>query len=143
MNRLELQTLALSRLEDAKSLLANGRWTAAYYLAGYTVECGLKSCLLKHIGDTGFIFKDRDKLTEVGKKYWTHDLESLVNMAGLKVALGTAQGANPVLAAYWLTTKNWTETCRYEAKGEVQARQLIEAIDDTENGVLQWLQQHW
>ena len=42
VSRAELQQFARDRIEDARILLANGRWQAAYYLVGYAVECGLK-----------------------------------------------------------------------------------------------------
>jgi HEPN domain-containing protein len=47
MNRTDLQILAEDRLKDAEVLLASGRFGAAYYLAGYAVECGLKACIAK------------------------------------------------------------------------------------------------
>jgi HEPN domain-containing protein len=47
MNRTDLQILAEDRLKDAEVLLAKGRFAAAYYLAGYAVECGLKACIAK------------------------------------------------------------------------------------------------
>jgi HEPN domain-containing protein len=47
MNRTDLQILAEDRLKDAEVLLANGRFGAAYYLAGYAVECGLKACVFE------------------------------------------------------------------------------------------------
>ncbi len=43
MNRAELQRLAKDRLLDAKALFAARRWSGAYYLAGYAVECALKA----------------------------------------------------------------------------------------------------
>lgn len=43
MNRKELQSLAETRLADAKVLLKNRRYDAAYYLAGYAIECALKA----------------------------------------------------------------------------------------------------
>ena len=43
MKRLEWQQLAERWLVDAKCLLDDRNWSAAYYLAGYAVECGLKA----------------------------------------------------------------------------------------------------
>ncbi len=45
MNRLEFQAMAEERIVDASLLLVGGQWSAAYYLAGYAVECGLKACI--------------------------------------------------------------------------------------------------
>jgi HEPN domain-containing protein len=53
VNRAELRQLASDRIEDARILLAGGRWSAAYYLLGYAVETGLKACILKLVEETG------------------------------------------------------------------------------------------
>ena len=47
MNRAEFKKLALTPLDDARVLLKNRRYSAAFYLAGYAVECSLKACLAK------------------------------------------------------------------------------------------------
>ncbi len=62
MNRLELRQLALDRVSDAQVLLSAQRWAAAYHLVGYSLECGLKACILAHLEKTGMIFKDRNYL---------------------------------------------------------------------------------
>ncbi len=49
MNRVQAREFAEAWVIDAKVLLDAGRWHAAYYLAGYAVECGLKACVLAHI----------------------------------------------------------------------------------------------
>ena len=49
MDRLQWQQLAERWLVDAKALLDAHRWSAAYYLAGYAVECGLKACVLARV----------------------------------------------------------------------------------------------
>ncbi len=59
MNRAELQQLSDERIEDARALLAAKRWPGAYYLAGYALECALKSCVLAYIDRTGIIFEDK------------------------------------------------------------------------------------
>ena len=52
MNRTNLQRLAEERARDAELLLEGGQWSGAFYLAGYAVECGLKSCVLARIERT-------------------------------------------------------------------------------------------
>jgi len=49
MNRADWQKLASERVKDAKALLKTKRWAGAYYLAGYAVECGLKSCIIAYL----------------------------------------------------------------------------------------------
>jgi hypothetical protein len=68
VNRTDLQKLARVRLGDAKVLLKAKRWPAAYYLAGYAVECGLKACVLVRLaGQPDMIFDDR----RFSDKCWT------------------------------------------------------------------------
>ncbi|HYP09337.1 MAG TPA: hypothetical protein VER03_24140 [Bryobacteraceae bacterium] len=43
MTRQDLQELAEMRLADAEALLVAGRYSGAYYLAGYAVECAIKA----------------------------------------------------------------------------------------------------
>ena len=49
MTRADFQKLANERVADARALLAARRWGGAYYLAGYAVECGLKSCVIAFV----------------------------------------------------------------------------------------------
>jgi HEPN domain-containing protein len=49
MNRADLQSLSNLRLADARALLSAGRFAAAYYLAGYAVECALKACIARAV----------------------------------------------------------------------------------------------
>src|SRR6266545_3010776 len=84
MNRLEWRQLAERWLKDAKILLDNRRWSAAYYLAGYAVECGLKACVLARVGISPEVIFGARRFSE---RCWTHDLEELVRLADLAGAL--------------------------------------------------------
>jgi HEPN domain-containing protein len=136
VNRLQLQRLATIRLADAEALIDKGRWAAAYYLAGYAIECGLKACLLKHLGESGAVFGDPAYLKELAK-CWTHDLMKLVTLAGLEANLSAALRANPGLVSNWGLVKAWEETSRYEEKDEASAKALYQAITDNADGVFQ------
>lgn len=142
MNRPQLQKLAQMRLDDAQALLQASRWSAAYYLAGYAVECGLKSCVLKHIEVTGEIFASADYLKDLGK-CWTHDFALLLKLAGLMAMHGAALGANPALRASWTLVKDWSEASRYEEKTEREAKDLYTAVTNNPDGVFEWIRQRW
>jgi len=43
VDRKKLQNLAKLRLQDAKALLGRRRWSGAYYLCGYVIECALNN----------------------------------------------------------------------------------------------------
>jgi len=142
VNRAELQQLAEDRLLDAQALLAARRWSGAYYVAGYAVECALKACVLHHVQKTGMIFRDRKYLRSL-EDCWTHELDKLVGLAGLTVELGLAIAANPTLGGYWGIAKDWTETSRYQQRTETEARLLHEAIAHDPDEVLRWTRIHW
>jgi hypothetical protein len=142
MDRQHLQKLARMRLQDAKSLLGRKRWSAAYYLSGYVVECSLKACLLKHLGESSSLFGDPGYLKRLSG-CWTHDLVLLVDLAGLPADFGSARGANPVLGNYWGIVKDWKETSRYEEKMEIQATEMFTAVSQKPDGVFLWIQSRW
>jgi HEPN domain-containing protein len=139
VNRAELQKLATDRIADAKALLAAKRWSGAYYLAGYAVECGLKACVLAHVERTGIIFEDR----KYAEKCWTHDLGELLRLADLQGSFDAAAGADPQLSKNWDVVKDWTESSRYRRTPKARAERLYDAITDKQHGVLSWIKRHW
>lgn len=137
MNRLQLQQLAEERRADADALIAAGRWSAAYYLAGYAVECALKACIAKLT--TQHDFPDK----ELTLKSYTHNLELLVDVAQLKSLRDIETKANPAFALSWSAVKDWDEKSRYRMWDELQARKLFNAVNDPANGVFPWITAHW
>ena len=140
MNRIEWQQLAERWLVDARTLLKNRRWSAAYYVAGYAVECGLKACVLKRVAATPEVIFESRKFSE---NCWTHGLLELVKLADLEAVRATDIAANPALKKNWVVVKDWTETTRYETVPHHKAKQLYAAITDKANGVMKWIRAHW
>ena len=138
MNRAELQKLTELRIKEAQILLAAASYPGAFYLAGYAVECALKSCIAKQTKE--YDFPDKD---EVNKSY-THNLDLLLRLAKLKDKLEGDMSSNKQLEAYWACIVDWEEGHRYELGiTEKEAKDLCEAIADPKNGVLQWLKKCW
>jgi HEPN domain-containing protein len=137
VNRAELQQLANDRIRDAKTLLAGKRWSAAYYLAGYAVECALKACIAKLTKPDEF--PDRT----FAEKCWTHDIERLVLLAGIKKERDDDNNADPTRAEYWARVKDWTESSRYARIPKKKAIELYKAITDAKHGVLPWIHSRW
>lgn len=106
------------------------------------IECALKACLLKHLGESDSVFGVEGYLKEL-KECWTHDLVKLVKHAGLDAEFGLARSTNPTLDLFWGVVKGWKETSRYEIKTEAEARQLYEAISHKSDGVYRWIQTRW
>lgn len=138
LDRANFQRLAEARIDDAKVLLDNGRWDGAYYLAGYAVECGLKSCIIARLLATDE-FPEKNFSTNC----WTHNLTQLVSLAGLKTLLD----ADPDVSLNWTIVKDWNETVRYDLKGapdaQTKAEELYRAVTDATHGVLTWIRIHW
>ena len=139
MNRSDLQQLAEARVLDAEALLNAGRWSGAYYVCGYAVECALKACIAKKTG----LYDFPDKT--VVERAYSHDLTRLLDLAGLKLQLklDTTPAANQALGINWQHVKDWSERVRYQEKTEPQARRLYQAVTDAANGVLIWIKNHW
>jgi hypothetical protein len=133
-----LQQLADDRVADADALLQAGRWSAAFYLCGYAIECALKACIAKQINLHDFPDK-----TLVQRAY-THELLDLLDLAGLKLQLkiDTAPAPNP-LGINWELVKSWSERTRYQQKSEAEARRLFLAITDHTDGVMPWIKHYW
>lgn len=139
-DRTEFRQIAEERLLDAQALLGAGRWSAAYYLAGYAVECALKACILARIErEPHVIFQER----RFADDCWTHNAEKLMDKAGLVSDMNRDSAANPDLGTNWYRIKQWKEDVRYRETEESRARELVLAITDPENGVLSWLKARW
>jgi len=89
LNRFELRQLAEDRIADAAILLASGRWSGAYYLAGYALECGLKACIARLTTQDDF---PRDR--SLWRSAYTHNLEKLLRAAGSQRNCWRKRGQN-------------------------------------------------
>lgn len=136
VNRADLQRLAKERISDAKVLAAH-RWSAAYYLAGYAVECALKACIAKLMKPEEF--PDRT----FAEKCWTHSLPQLLKLAGLEPDFDAAMLADPDLRRNWVILQDWNESSRYARKTKADAKNLYRAITDNKHGVLSWVKQRY
>jgi HEPN domain-containing protein len=132
----DFRTLAELRAEEARVLLRSRRQLGAYYLAGYAVECALKACIAKQRKRFEFPPKRRNV-----EKMYSHDLDALLDVAGLELQLKKEIAANPDFAANWNTVRDWTSESRYETSG-LNGKELYNAITGP-NGVLPWIRLRW
>lgn len=142
MTRLPWQQIAEERLQAASALLAANLWSSAYYISGYAVECGLKSCILKRVAAAPEVL-----CQEGGNRFstdcWSHDLEKLVRLADLETIRNADIVANVALGANWGIVSKWTEKSRYQSKLQAEAEELYNAIADNANGVMGWIRARW
>jgi HEPN domain-containing protein len=136
MTRCEFQSLAEERLADAEALLGVGRYGCAYYVAGYAIECGLKACIARKTKQDDFPPRD-------AQRYYVHDIPRLLDCAGLTAVFAQEVARDPAFQANWAVVKDWNEESRYQSRNKRQAEEILAAIQDSRNGVLQWLKRNW
>ena len=137
MKKSELEALAQAKIDDAVLLLQSGRPSNAYYLAGYSIEFAIKACIASQ-----FRAEDIPDVKLVRDVY-THNLVTLIGLAGLKQLLERQIAANTGFAANWGIVKDWAEGSRYESWTIGDAQYLISAIIHPTDGVLPWIKNHW
>jgi hypothetical protein len=138
MNRADFQSLADARVSDADALLLAGRWAGAYYLLGYAVECGLRACAVRQFR--------QDELPDkkVVNDFYTHRLDMLLGLSGVKAALDAKMTADPAFSVNWRTVCDWNESSRYDrSTSEAKARDMYAAVADPQAGELSWLRTQW
>lgn len=138
LNRDKLRLLAEARIEEARVLLDNGKWSGSYYLSGLGVECALKSCLAAAVKE--YDFPDK----EFVQKMYVHKLENLFVLNGaLWDVFQTDTKNSSDLARNWETVRDWDDAKRYDTVEELEARELYEAAAETRFGIMSWIRGKW
>jgi HEPN domain-containing protein len=136
--RSDLQRLAECRLNEAQLLLKSRRYHGAYYIGGYSVELGLKAVIASKVRRYSFPTQD---------DVFTHKLLALTRLAGLgndQAGLLSAALGNGAFKSYWQTVVKWGPEARYSTEiTKHEARDLLQAISDPSDGVLQWIRGYW
>ncbi len=118
----DLQTVAKTRLEDARVLVAAGRFAGASYLAGYAVEAALKARICLTLGWLGFPETRRE--FEGYQSLRTHNLEVLLRFAGVEAAVKAGN------LPQWAVVLNWDPAARYAVAmtTEWEASNMVTAV---------------
>jgi HEPN domain-containing protein len=135
-NRRDFQRLARMRLADARALIRNRNFEAAYYLTGLAVECAIKACIAKNTRRHDF-----PPNQAVLKDIYTHTLIKLIGAAKIQGALDAEIRSNISFKNKWDVVKDWNVQCRY-ATGGLNAIDMYKAVAGR-NGMMQWLRQRW
>jgi HEPN domain-containing protein len=126
------------RLDDARALLNAVRWRGAMYLAGYTIECLLKTKLMKRFNCRHLreLEEELQRQGVLGAKAtdFTHQLE---------VLLGLTQGMDRLRQdqALWRMfnlVNRWVPAWRYTAdlSNREDAEDFLEAVEK----ILHWIE---
>ena len=140
-SRGELQTISKTRLKEVKVLYRNHLYDGAKYLSGYVVETALKARICKILN------ADYPESGDMSKSFLTHKLDQLVKLGGLQKALDIELSANVNFKTNWsLVTSGWSEALRYRAIGtslQTDIEDILDALDDRNDGVLTWIKRRW
>ncbi|PJE51570.1 MAG: DNA-binding protein [Candidatus Yanofskybacteria bacterium CG10_big_fil_rev_8_21_14_0_10_36_16] len=134
----DFKKLALRRIREAITLFNNKEYSGAYYLAGYAVELALKACYCKNVKEKSFPPKK-----SVYQKLYSHDLNDLLSVSGIKWAFDKRAGKDKGFESNWSTVKDWTEESRYGICKKTDAEALINSIKDRRKGILVWIKKLW
>jgi hypothetical protein len=137
VNRKDFKDISAIRLKEATILLSNRQYSGSFYLCGYAIECALKACIAKQV--KRFDFPDKKTVNDS----YTHDLQNLVRLAGLKSVLDREKNNDPVFHQNWQLVIKWSEDSRYKKSTMKEAQDIYTAITDPQHGVLKWIQQYW
>src|SRR5262249_46691526 len=135
--------MAEERIKDARALIRGKRWEFAYYAAGYSIECALKSCILAQMIYTAWVFEEKWNAADCR----VHDFGKLVQLAGLTTELKARRAASASSGdqfdSNWGTVVAWKPESRYAPRTEAEARKLFDAITHKPDGVSLWLKNYW
>jgi hypothetical protein len=125
------------RLEDAWSLFRSQRWQGAMYLAGYAVECLLKSKLMRMFGCKTLpeleSELDRRKMLPRNWSVFTHQLFALLRLT-------QAHGRLRQSEKHWMmftVINHWKPAWRYSPRvgRAADAEGFLNAVE----GLLRWI----
>jgi hypothetical protein len=70
--------------------------------------------------------------------------ENLLDSAGLKIEFSEVTGKDFMFEASWAIVKDWSVSSRYENQQDrLRAELMLDAVNNPQNGVLQWLKKYW
>lgn len=134
ISRNTLEALAEERLREAQTLLIAGHYCGAIYLAGYSVECHLKSAICITL-----------RWEQLRGTFKTHDLETLLLHSGFDRELRTCREVWPSFTKIhdtWIVeAREGRESIRYRDPTSLQkydAESFISWVIDPEIGVVPW-----
>ena len=148
-SRSDLQTLTRQRLDEASTLLSLNFPDAAFYLAGYSIECALKAAVCKTLDQDNFYKPDRSNRgnryvqERIFREFKTHNYNDLLVLSGLSAKFELARDDEPTLYLAWIEIEEaaWTEQYRYQlgTKSRQDVSNFIKAVEI----LIVWISNYW
>ncbi len=129
----DARSLAEERLVQAVVLLDGGHFSGAYYLVGYALELGFKAVIAKRF--VADVIPDKALVLST----YSHDLKALLTVAQLSEALAERLAKSDTFAQFWSVAQQWSESSRYAMIDREQAKDMVNAVADPDEGVFAWL----
>lgn len=139
MTRTEWQRKARDFATSARTLLLNGQYDGAYYLAGLAVECALKARIARRFRANAI--PDKKLVADIYRE--GHQIGRLVIHAELTGLLDTEVRRSAEFEANWIIVRAWDIDARYKHWSAVQARDMVESVTKRGTGMLSWIGRHW
>jgi len=139
-SRNELKKISKTRLKEVEVLYRSRLYDGAKYLSGYVVETALKARVCK------ILDSDYPESGEVSKSFLTHKFDTLVALGGLQKTLDNELNSNVNFKTNWSLVTSWTEAFRYKPIGtssQTDVQDLINALQDANDGILTWIKRRW
>ena len=139
-NRPELKEISTTRFREVRILYRNRMYDGAKYLSGYVVETALKARICKLINS------DYPETGDIAKSFLTHKFDTLVKLGGLQQKLDNELNANVNFKTNWSLATSWSESFRYRPIGtssKTDVEDIINALQDKNDGVLTWIKKRW
>lgn len=98
----------------------------------------MKSCIAKQIRE-----HDSPDRRFINDSY-THELDKLLNLSGLKRKFQEEGEKNEELSSNWTVVKDWSEESRYQYGLSLKEEQdFYDAVTSEKMGILAWLKNWW
>jgi HEPN domain-containing protein len=134
---------------EARALLSAYHADAAFYLAGYSIECALKACVCRTLDQDDFYKPDRSNKSvryvqeRVLREFKTHNYNDLLVLTGLSAKFELACQTDLALDIAWEIVRNlqWTEQARYQynSKSIEDCYVFVESVET----ILIWISKYW
>lgn len=124
MKNADLRKLAEAKIRDALLLFENSGFSNAYYLAGYSLEIAMKACIAKQFSAN--TMPDKQMVIDT----YSHDLNRLIGVAGLRIEFLEKREADTLFAQYWAIASKWSPESRYRLIDKSETQYFLNSIVD-------------
>jgi hypothetical protein len=135
----QLKHKSSEMFQCVKLLCESGFYGQVKADVGLVIEYALKAMICKTLNCSVYPFPPN-------RSYCTHDLNDLIQKAGLQNALQNQLTGNNDFFINWSLISAWSSEYKYLPVGctsKAEAEEMINALEHPQNGVYIWIQKIW